>query len=121
MFSPKIEVTNPEAVKLINDIKSGVFFAPFKAKIIQYKWFILAGVAALILLIALAIGKSIAGRTQGQLFFPPDLTTPQPTTDIVVKSKYEPLRQEIIYFNTDLPDPVIPPFDNAIDLEVPTL
>ena len=121
MFSPKIEITNPEAIKLLNNLKSGVLLAPYKAKLVQYKWYIFAGITAIILIIALAIGKAIAGRSQGELFFPPDLTTPQPTTDIVVKSKYEPLRQQIIYFNTELPDPVIPPFDNIIDLEVPTL
>lgn len=121
MPSLKFEVTNPEAIKLINDFKSGVFFAPYKAKLIKYKWYIIAGLVVLSLIIALAIGKSIANRTPGSIFFPPDLETPVPTTTVQVKSKYEPLRQEIIYFNTDLPDPGIPPFDNAIDLEPPTL
>lgn len=121
MFTPKIEVTNPEAIKLIANIKSGVFFAPFKEKIIRYKWYIIAGLVLVSLIIALAIGKAIAGRTQGQIFTPPDLETPLPTTEAVTKSKYEPLRQEIIYFNSDLPDPVIPPFDNTIDLEAPLL
>lgn len=121
MSSPKFEITNPEALKLINDIKSGVFFAPYKAKIVQYKWYIITGVAVLGLIIALAIGKSIASRTPTTIFTPPDITTPLPTKEITVKSKYEPLRQQIVNFNTDLPDPAIPPFDNTIDLEPPTL
>lgn len=121
MQFPKIEVTNPEAQKLIADIKSGAYFATYKVKIIKYKWYIITFLVVVTLITALAIGKSIAGRTPTEIFFPPDLETPQPTTDIVIKSKYEPLRQEIIYFNTDLPDPVIPPFDNLIDLEVPIL
>lgn len=121
MQIPKIEVTNPEAIKLFADIKSGAFFAPYKAKIYQYRWYIITALVVISLITALAIGKAIAGRTQTQIFTPPDLETPQPTTTVQIKSKYEPLRQEIIYFNTDLPDPGIPPFDNAIDLETPAL
>lgn len=121
MSNPKFEITNPEAIKLIADIKSGLFFVPLKAKLIQYKWLFLVGFVLISLITALAIGKAIAARTSGTTFTPPSLETPEPTTDKVLKSKYEPLREEIIYFNTDLPDPVIPPFDNSIDLEVPTL
>lgn len=121
MLTPKIEVTNPEAIKLIADIKSGAIFAPAKVKIIKYKWIIIIVSIIVCLLIALAIGKAIAGQTPTTTYNPPDIQTPQSTPTIIVKSKYEPLRQEIINFNTDLPDPVIPPFDNVIDLEVPTL
>jgi hypothetical protein len=121
MSKPKFEITNPEAIKLISSIKSGVFFLPIKTKLIQYKWFIVAGLIIVCLLIALAIGKAIASRTPGNVYTPPDLETSLSPSVTITKSKYEPLRQEIIYFNTDLPDPGIPPFDNAIDLEVPTL
>jgi hypothetical protein len=121
MFKPKFEITNPEAIKLINDIKSGVFFAPVKAKIIRYKWFIVSGGVVLCLLLALAIGKAISRRAPDIIFLPPDIENPQPTTGSTVKSVYEDLRQDILNFSTDLPDPVIPPFDNAIDLQNTTL
>ena len=117
----KIKITNPEAIKLLADIKSGVYFAPFKQRLITYKWYIISGLVVLTFIIALIIGKVIARRTPGEVFTPPNLETPIPTTEAETKSKYEPLRQEIIYFNSDLPDPVIPPFDNSIDLEPPVL
>lgn len=121
MSNLKFEITNPEAIKLLNDLKSGVLLAPIKAKLIQYKWLIITFLIIIALIIALAIGKAIAARSVQPIFIPPDLETPQPTIETITKSKYEPLRQEIIYFNTDLPDPVIPPFDNVIDLELSTL
>lgn len=117
MSKSKFEITNPEAIKLINDLKSGLFFAPIKAKIISYKWFILAGFVLLCLLMALAIGKAISQRTSVPIYVPPSIDAPAPTTSVIVKSVYEGLRQDILNFSTDLPDPAIPPFDNRIDLE----
>lgn len=118
MPSPKFEITNPVALKFIADVKSGVFFAPYKAKLFQYRWHIISVFVVICLIIALAIGKSIASRTPADTFTPPDIVTPNTPTPTTIKSKYEPLRQEIIYFNTDLPDPGLPPFDNVIDLEI---
>ncbi len=111
------KITNPEAIKLINDIKSGALIAPLKAKVIQYKWFIVSGLIVVVLLIALAIGKAIFSRSEAPVFLPPDIGVPQPTTEDVFVSEYQWIRENIINFGTDLPDPVIPPFDNAIDLE----
>jgi len=117
MSSLKIEVTNPEAIKLINDLKSGAIFAPVKTWIIRYKWFLVSGLVLVVLLIALAIGKAISRKSEPPVFLPPDIGTPVPTVVTTVKSDYEWIRENIRNFSTDLPDPVIPPFDNAIDLE----
>ncbi|HCQ31276.1 TPA: hypothetical protein DIU27_02760 [Candidatus Collierbacteria bacterium] len=117
MSNFKINITNPEAIKLINDIKSGVVFVPIKTWVIRYKWFFVSGLVIIVLLIALAIGKAISGRSKPPVFLPPDIGAPVPTVQKTVKSDYEWIRENIQNFSTDLPDPVIPPFDNAIDLE----
>lgn len=117
MSNPKFEITNPEAIKLLNGLKSGAVLAPVKAWIIRYKWFLVSGLVVLVLLIALSIGKAISRNSRPPVFLPPDINTPVPTTEITVKSDYEWIRQNIQDFSTDLPDPVIPPFDNSIDLE----
>jgi len=117
MFNPKTDITNPEAIKLINDIQSGAIFVPIKNKIIRYKWFIVGGVIVIALLIALAIGKSLSENPENPVFLPPDTQDPFVTPTVTVKSSYESVRQEILDFSTDLPDPVVPPFDNNMDLE----
>jgi len=117
MSNLKFEITNPEAVELLNDIKTGAYLVPIKAWITRFKWFLVSGLVLVVLLIALAVGKAIFQRSKPPVFLPPDLGTPVPTTRKTVKSDYEWIRQNIQNFSTDLPDPVIPPFDNAIDLE----
>ena len=117
MSNLKFEITNPEAIKLINDLKSGVLFSPVKSWIIRYKWFLISFSVIIILLISLSIGKAISTRIQPPVFLPPDIDTPTPTVQTIVSSDYEWIREKIQYFSTELPDPVIPPFDNAIDLE----
>ncbi len=121
MFKQKFEITNPEAIKLINSIKSGAIFAPLRAKLMRYKWLMITGLILICLLIALATGKALFQRTSETVFTPPDIERPIPTTEVSVKSVYENLRQDIQNFSVDLPDPVIPPFDNKIDLEITTL
>jgi len=111
------KITNPEAIKLINDLKSGAFFVPLKAKAIRYKWFIISGGIITVLLIALSIGKTIFRGSDKPVFLPPDIGVPQPTFEKTSTSDYEWIRQNIINFGTELPDPVIPFFDNIIDLE----
>ena len=117
MSNPKFEITNPEAIKLLNDIKSGAAFAPVKAWLVRYKWFWISGLMVIVLLIFLSIGKAISRNRRPPVFLPPDIGTTVPTTGKTVKSDYEWIRQNIQNFSTDLPDPVIPPFDNSIDLE----
>lgn len=111
------KITNPEALKLIADFKSGALLAPIKAKIILYKWYLISGGVVVFLLIALAIGKAIFRGSEAPIFLPPDIGIPSPTIDKTFNSSYEPVRQNILNFGTDLPDPVIPAFDNVIDLE----
>lgn len=111
------KITNPEALKLLADLKSGALWVPLKVKAIRYKWFLISGAVVLFLIIALLIGKAIFSRSAGPIFLPPDIGTPQPTTDKTFTSDYEPIRQNILNFSTDLPDPIIPPFDNVINLE----
>lgn len=116
---PKLtdKITNPEALKLINDIQSGIFFAPLKVKLVQYKWYGVTGLVVFFLLIALVIGKAVYRRAEAPVFLPPDIGTPVPTIDTVFTSTYESIRQNILNFGTELPDPVMPVFDNVIDLE----
>ncbi len=117
MSNPKFEITNPEAIKLINDLKSGVIFLPVKIWIIRYKWYLVTTAVIIVLIISLAIGKAISERNQAPVFLPPDIGTPVPTKETTVKSDYQWIRQNILNFSTDLPDPVIPVMDNAINLE----
>ena len=118
MSNPKFEITNPEAIKLINDLKSGVIFAPVKAWLTKYKWYWVSGLVVIVLLISLDIGKSIADSRRAPVFLPPDLGTPVPTTEVVVKSDYQWIRQNILNYSTELPDPVIPVMDNQINLQI---
>ncbi len=117
MFNPKIEINNPEALKLIADIKSGAIFIPAKNWVIKYKWFLISGLVLFVLLISLAIGRAISGRRQIPIFLPPDISTPVPTTIVTTKSDYQWIKDNIINYGTELPDPVIPAFDNSINLE----
>jgi hypothetical protein len=118
---PKIEITNPEAIELINKIKSGEFIAPAKAWVIKNRWYLVAIAVFFVLLIALAIGKKVSENTQVQIFTPPDIENISPTETTVVKSNYSWLKEQIQEMTTDLPDPAVPSFDNAIDLEPSTL
>lgn len=117
MSSPKFEITNPEAIKLIADIKSGAIFIPAKIWAIKYKWYITSGLVLFVLLISLAIGRAISQRRQIPVFLPPDISTPVPTTVVTTKSDYQWIKDNIVNFGTELPDPVIPTFDNSINLE----
>lgn len=111
------KITNPEAIKLLNDLKSGVIWQPLKVKAVQYKWYFISGGIVLFLLFALLIGKTIFGRSTTPVFLPPDIGLPQPTTEKAFISDFESIRQNILNFGTELPDPIIPPFDNVINLE----
>lgn len=111
------KITNPEAIKLINDLKSGALWLPLKIKAVQYKWYLISFGVLVFLLLALLIGKAFFGRSSTPVFLPPDIGVPQPTTEKAFTSDYESIRQNILNFGTELPDPIIPPFDNAINLE----
>lgn len=114
---PKIEITNPEAVELINKFKSREIFVPITAWLKKYKWIIISISIVIILITALAIGKKLSEQTPIPVFTPPDIETLSPTETITIKSDYSGLKEDIQNLNTDLPDPFIPSFDDAINLE----
>jgi len=114
---PKLEITNPEALELIAKIKSGEIIAPLKAWVIKHKWYLISGAGVFILMIALLIGKALSEKSSSPVFTPPDIESVYPTTSTTIKSDFQGLKEEIQNLNTDLPDPFIPSFDNAIDLE----
>lgn len=120
----KINITNPEALELIRKIQSREIFIPFVAWFKKYKWFIISPLVLIALITALAIGKKLSGKTPVPTFTPPDIESLVPTSETTttsettVKSDFFGIKEEIQKLNTDLPDPYLPVFDNAIDLEV---
>lgn len=113
----KFEITNPEAIKFINDFKSGALTAPYIEKIKKYRWYLISVCLFFLMIIFINIGKSIYRRSETPVFLPPKLENTSPKQASDSKSEFESIRQEIINFSTELPDPVIPPFDNNINLE----
>ncbi len=114
---PKIEITNPEALELLRKIKSREILIPIYAWFNKYRWYLIALIVVIALLIALIIGKIASEKTPIPTFIPPDIENVVPTESTSVKSDFSGLKDEIINTNTDLPDPAIPVFDNVIDLE----
>jgi hypothetical protein len=121
MPSPKLEITNPQAIELIRKIKTREIFIPIVAWLKKYRWFLIAGAVVIVLIIALAIGKKASEGTPVPVFTPPEIENPVPTTGTTIKSDFSGLKEEIQNLNTDLPDPFIPTFDNTIDLEPPVI
>lgn len=117
MLNLSSKITNPEAIKFLNDLQSGALWLPLKAKIIRYQWYWVSGLILIFLVLALFVGKSLFRGYQAPVFLPPDISTPRPSTEESFTSGYETIRQRILNFSPDLPDPVIPPFDNIINLE----
>ena len=115
---PKFEINNPEALKLIADFKSGVLLAPYIAKLKQYRIYIISVCLFLIFLIFVSLGKNLYRGSTKTIFLPPKLDDLKTTETIATKSEFETIRQEILNFSTELPDPIIPPFDNNINLEL---
>lgn len=114
---PKIEIINPQAIELIQKIKSREIFIPIITWIKKYRWFLIAFGVVIVLLIALAIGKKASESTSIPVFTPPDIENTAPTQGTPIRSDFSGLKEEIQNTNTDLPDPFIPVFDNSITLE----
>lgn len=114
---PKLEITNPEALALINKLKSGELLIPIKSWLRKYKWYLIAFGVVIVLIIALAIGKKLSESAPVPVFTPPDIESPVPTVTSTIKSDFQGIKEEIQNLNTELPDPAIPVFDNAINLE----
>lgn len=117
---PKLEITNPDAIELINKFKSGEVFAPAKAWLNKYKWYLVSALIVIVLIIAIAIGKKLSEKNAVPVFTPPDIESISPTETSTIKSDFSGLKEEIQNINTDLPDPFIPTFDNDINLEEKT-
>jgi hypothetical protein len=117
MSNPKFEITNPQALELIEKFKSGSIFLPVKTKLIQYKWIIISVVVLLALPISIAIGKSLFEKAPSNEFIPPEIENVKPVEKEVIKSDFDGLKTQIRTFNIELPDPIMPPVDNKIDLE----
>jgi len=113
----KINITNPEALELIRKIQSREIFIPFVAWFKKYQWFIISPLVLIALITALTIGKKLSGKTPIPTFTPPEVESLPYTSETTIKSDFSGIKEEIQKLNTDLPDPYLPVFDNAIDLE----
>lgn len=112
-----INITNPQALELIRKIKSGEILIPITTWFKKYKWYLISLAVFVVLIIALVIGRKISEKSPIPVFTPPDIENLTPTLGITIKSDFTKLKEEIKNLNTDLPDPFIPLFDNAITLE----
>jgi len=115
----KLQITNPQAIELINKIKSGEFVTPVVSQIKKNRWYIVSFFVLMSLITALIIGKNLSEKAKTPVFTPPEIENPIPTESTIIKSQFSVIKEEIQNINTDLPDPFIPVFDNVIDLETP--
>ena len=113
----KFEINNPVALKFIADFKSGVYTKPYIEKIKKLKWVIVSVAIVIVFIIFFNIGKSIFRSKGAPVFTPPNLDTERIITPSKAASDYDELKNEIFNFSTDLPDPVMPDFDNKINLQ----
>lgn len=111
-----IKITNPQALEYLEKIKSGEAFLPIKNWFIKAKWYLISFTVVFVLIVALVLGKKLSEKTAPPIFIPPDIESPIPTTETTIKSEFSGIKEEIKTLNTDLPDPFIPVFDNAIKL-----
>lgn len=115
MPNQKFEITNPQAIELINRLKSGAIFAPIKQKLFLYRWHIIGFFVLFSLFIAITIGKSLS-KSSVVVFTPPSLDVVAPTKSASVKSVFSGIKKNIFDLQS-LPDPVLPSLENKIDLE----
>ncbi len=113
----KFEINNPEALKLIEDLKSGSFIKPYLEKIKKLKMVFMWVGILLFFLTFILIGKSLSARVENFGYTPPNLEVQTQPTSPPINSPYSSLKEEIFLFSTDLPDPIIPDISNTIDLK----
>lgn len=113
----KFEINNPEALKLIEDFKSGAFVKPYVEKIKKLKMVFIGVGLFLFFLIFILIGKSLSTRVENFGYTPPNLEIKTEPTAAPINSPYSSLKEQIFLFSTDLPDPIIPDISNTIDLK----
>ncbi len=113
----KFEINNPEALKLIEDLKSGAFVKPYIEKIKKLKIVFIGIGLFLFFIIFILIGKSLSTRVENFGYTPPNLEVQAEPTTAPAVSPYSGLKEEIFLFSADLPDPIIPDISNTIDLK----
>lgn len=113
----KFEINNPEALKLIEDFKSGSLFRPYLDKLKKLKNVFIGLGILLFFLIFILIGKGLSRRVENFGYIPPDLEVQTEPTQAPADSPYNSLKEQIFLFSTDLPDPIIPDISNTIDLK----
>lgn len=114
---PKIEITNPQALEVIGKVKSGEIFIPLTTWFKKTKWYLVSILIVTILLVALVVGKNLSEKTPVPVFTPPDIESVTPPETFNLKSDFSSLKEEIQNLNTELPDPIIPTFDDNLNLE----
>lgn len=112
----KFEINNPEALKLIEDFKSGKMFGPYLEKLKQLKMYFIGAGIFLVLLVFVLIGRSLAQRAQNTGYVPPVLEIESTITPVQAVSSFSELKEQIFLFSVDLPDPILPAISNTIDL-----
>lgn len=113
---PKFEITNPEALKFIEDFKSGKILGPYIEKLKKLKMVFIGFGVFIFLLIFVLIGRSLARRAQNLDYTPPILEIETTITPPPAVSSYSDLKEQIFLFSVDLPDPIIPDISNTINL-----
>ena len=116
MSSQKFEITNPEAIKLINDIKSGQAYKPLKDLLKKYRWYIISFLVLFSVFLSIIVGKFFSSM-RGPSFTPPPISELSQTPTPITKSKFDSLKKSLVEYSTTMPDPALPPIDNKISLE----
>jgi hypothetical protein len=116
MELPKLEINNPEALALIERIRSGHYQAQATLFIKRHAFLLIAVSVVVLILISVLIGTNLS-KNNLPILTAPELDSSSNFAPQITKSRYEPLKKEILDQSFDLPDPVIPQFDNALDLK----
>lgn len=107
---PDKKITNQFYQKLINPVKKGL------SRLSIFKKYLPAIIIILILITGLIIGKKIASLSNQSINIPKPASLPTATT-LSQDSNLTPLRQSIMQFNPQLPDLLLPEFNDSISLQ----
>lgn len=86
-------------------------------KLTVLKRYIPAMVIVLVLFIGLIIGKKIASISNQPVNIPKPAALPTTTNTLPIDSNLTSLKQSILQLNPQLPDPIMPEFNNEISIE----
>jgi hypothetical protein len=96
--------------------------AQVKAAWVKNKWVVVLIVTAIVLLVVMVVGTltgSILGALSTKNVQIAPLPSVTPSARPVIPSIFDDLKQEVIDFNTILPDPAPPAVDQGITLDPP--